>query len=52
MREQLIDPVIRVRGQSLQPVLVTGPRIVPIELGRLHQAHHHGGPLAGQLTVA
>ena len=38
--------------QALEHVFQIGPRIVPVELGRLHQAHHDGGALAGQFAAA
>ena len=44
--QKLFDPAVQLRGQPGEHILETGPRLVPIELGRLQQAHHHRGPLA------
>lgn len=49
--QQLLDPAVQLRGQAREDVLQVGPRLVPVELGRLQQAHHYSGPLAGQLTA-
>ena len=49
MRQQLIDPVVRM-SLPLQHVLEVGPRIVAVQLDRLHEAHHHGRSLAGHLA--
>ena len=46
--QQLIDPAVQLRRQPGQHVLEISPRLMPIELGRLQQAHHHGGALATQ----
>ena len=35
VRQQLLDPAVHVRGQSRQHIFEVGPRLVPIELGRL-----------------
>ena len=51
VRQQIFDPAIQLRGQAREHVLEVGPGVVSIELGRLQQAHHHGGPLAGQLAA-
>lgn len=52
MRQQLVDPMERVRQQPLQNVLEVDPRIVSVQLGRLHQTHHDGGALACQFAAA
>src|SRR5664280_3930610 len=49
--QQLLDPTVQLRRQAREDVFQVGPRVVPVELGRLQQAHHHSGPLAGQLTA-
>ena len=43
MWQQLIDPTIELRGQSGQDVLEIGKGVVPLELGRLQQAHQYPG---------
>ena len=52
MRQQLVDPMERMRQQPLQNVLEVDPWIVSVQLGRLHQAHHDGGALTGQFAAA
>ncbi len=49
MRQQRCEVACFERGQPLEYVLEIGPRIVTIELGRLDQAEHRGGALAGLL---
>jgi len=51
MRQQLFDPAVQLRRQPRQHVLQVSPGIVPIELGRLQQAHHHRSAFAGQLAA-
>ena len=51
MGQQLFDTAVQLRGQPGQHVLEVGPRLVPIEFGRLQQAHHDCGPLACQLAA-
>ena len=51
VRQQRLDPAVHLRRQSRQHVFQVGPRLVPIELGRLQQAHHDGGSLAGKLAA-
>ena len=51
MGQQLLDPTVQLRRQSGEHILEVGPGLVPVELGRLQQAHHDCGPLAGQLTA-
>jgi len=51
MRQQLPDSAVQLRRQSGEHILEVGPRVVPIELGRLQQIHHHCGALAGQFTA-
>ena len=51
VRQQLLDPAVQLRGQSREHVFQVGPRLVPIELGRLQQAHHYRGALVGQLAA-
>lgn len=46
MRQQFLDPAVRVRRQARENIFQIGVRIVPIELGRLDQAHHGGSALA------
>lgn len=48
MRQQLADLTGPVRGQSPQHFAQVGMRIVPMELGRLDQAHDGGRTLACQ----
>ena len=43
MRHQLFDPACRMRRRSSVPDVRV--RVVSVELGRLHQAHHHRGAL-------
>lgn len=40
MRKQLVDAAVQLLGQPDQDIVEVGPRIVPVQLGRLHQAHH------------
>ena len=49
--QQLLDAAVQLRGQSGEHVLEVGPGLVPIELGRLQQAHHDSRALAGQLAA-
>ena len=49
--QQLLDPAVQLRRQPGQHVLELGPRLVPIELGRLQQAHHHRSALTRQLAA-
>jgi hypothetical protein len=51
MRQQFIDPVAGMRVDARQHVAQVGPRVQAVELGRLHQAHHHGRALASQLAA-
>ena len=51
MRQQLLDSAVQLRRQSREHVLEVGPRVSPVELGRLQQAHHDRGSLAGQLAA-
>src|SRR5688572_2677973 len=51
MRQQFVDATVLVRRQPLQHIPQVGPRIVSVELGRLHQAHHHGRALPRQLAA-
>ncbi len=37
VRQQLLDPAVQLRGQPREHVLQVGPRLVPIELGRLRR---------------
>jgi len=37
VRKQLLDPAVQLRGQSREHVFQVGPRLVPIELGRLRR---------------
>ena len=46
MRLQFLDAAVRLRGQTREHVLEVEVRIVPIELGRLHQTHDRSGALA------
>ena len=48
--QQLLDSAVQLRRQPREHVLEVGPGVMPVELGRLQQAHHHGGPFAGQLA--
>jgi hypothetical protein len=48
--QQLLDPAVQLRRHAREDVLQVGPRVVPVELGRLKQAHHDSSALAGQLT--
>src|ERR1019366_4246158 len=49
--EQLLDPAVQRRRQAREDVLEVGPGFVPVELGRLQQAHDDSRPLAGQLAA-
>ena len=51
MRQQFVDAAVQVHWQPGEHVLEVSPRVVPAELGRLHQAHHHGRTLPGQFTA-
>jgi hypothetical protein len=51
MRQQLFDSTVELRRQSGQHILEVGKWVMPAELGRLQQAHHHGSTLAGQFTA-
>ena len=49
--QQLFDPAVHLRRQPGEHVLEIRPRLVPVELGRLQQAHHHRSPLARELAA-
>ena len=49
--QQLFDSAVQLRRQPGKHVLEIGPRLVPIELGRLQQAHHHRSALARELAA-
>ena len=49
--QQLLDPTVQLRRQPREDVLQVGPRLMPLELGRVRQAHHDGGTLARQLAA-
>jgi len=51
VRQQLLDPAVQLRGQPREHVLQVGPRLMPVELGRLQQTHHHRRALARQLAA-
>ena len=51
MRKQLIDPAVELRRQPGEHILEVGKWVVPIELGRLQQAHHDSRALAGQFSA-
>lgn len=51
MRQQVVDAVRWVRRQSLEGVCEVRVRIVPVEFGRLQQAHHDRGTLARELAA-
>ena len=51
MRQQFVDAAVQVRWQPGERVLEVSPGVMPAELGRLHQAHHHGRALAGQFAA-
>jgi hypothetical protein len=51
VRQQFLDPTVELRGQSGQHVFQISKRVMPAELGRLQQAHHHRGTLACQLAA-
>jgi len=46
VRQQFTDAAVGPGGQFVHHVLEVGVRVMPIELGRLNQAHDGGGPLA------
>ena len=46
MRQQLLDATGGLRGQALEHVFQVSVRIVPIEPGRVHEAHDRSGALA------
>lgn len=39
MRQQLFDPIVRMRGQACEYVLQVGVRVMPVHLRRLDQTH-------------
>ena len=51
MGQQLIDPMVRMREQSLKDIPQVDPGVMPMQPGRLHQAHHHGGTLSRALAA-
>ncbi len=51
VRQQLTDPAVQLRRQPREHVLQVGPGLVPVELGRLQQAHHHRSSFASQLAA-
>ena len=53
LRERQFDPALATSVQSAGDVILeVTPRIVVVELGRHHQAHDDGGPLACQLSMS
>jgi hypothetical protein len=50
--QQLINPAVRMREEPLQNVFEIDPRIVSVQLGRLHQTHHDGSALPRQFAAA
>ena len=52
MWQQLVDAAVGPGRQLVHHVLEVGVGVVAIELGRLDQAHHRGGALAGIITGA
>lgn len=52
MRKQLVDAAVQLRGKTGEHVLEVCPRIMAIELGRLHQAHHDRSTMAGEFASA
>src|SRR4029453_5340610 len=50
--EEFLDAAVRMRGQPLEHVPEVGMWVVPVELGRLQQAHHDRGALSGELAAA
>ena len=46
MRQQFFNVLVLLRRQTHQDIFQIGVRIVPIELGRLNQAHNGRRPLA------
>ena len=51
MWQQFLDATVHVARQSRQHVLEISPRIMPMQLCGLPQAHHDGSTLAGQFTA-
>ena len=51
VRQQLPNSAVQLRGQPREHILQVGPGLVPIELGRLQQAHHHRSSFASQLAA-
>ncbi len=51
MGQQFVDTAIEMGGQALEHIAQIGPRVQAIELGRLHQTHHHGRTLTGKLAA-
>ena len=51
MRQQLLDPAVQLGRQPAENVLEVGKRVMPVELCRLQQAHHHCSTLPGQFTA-
>ena len=49
--QQLVDATVQLRRQSGEHVLQVGPRLMPVKLGRLQQAHYDCSPLASQLRA-
>ena len=51
MGQQFLDSTVQLRRQSGEHVLQVGPRLMPVELGRLQQDHHHRRTFSGQLAA-
>lgn len=51
MRQQLIDAAVKVQWQPLEHVLQVDPRIVPVQLGQVHQTHDDRRSLASELAA-
>ena len=49
--KQLLDPSVQLGRQPAENVLEVGKRVMPVELGRLQEAHHHHSAFAGQLAA-
>jgi hypothetical protein len=46
--QQFLDSAVQLHRQPGEDVLQVGPRVVPVELGRLKQAHHDSSALAAK----
>jgi hypothetical protein len=51
MRQQFVNAMVRMHGQAFEHILEVDPRIVTVQLGRVHEAHDDGSALTGEFAA-